>query len=78
MNLKPLGANQTEVYTDKVIVLFSYQTPVAYLDNSTGKTYRTSKYWSKTTTKHINKWLGADCGELIDQGKLDRLIVEVA
>jgi hypothetical protein len=55
MKLTPLASNMTEVEIGDKTVLFSYKIPVAYHD-STG-VYRTNKYWSKTTSKHINKWL---------------------
>ena len=61
MNLTPLAANMTEVtINDKLTVLFSYKTPVAVMvDEGLGYVfYRTSKRWSNTTTRHINKWLG--------------------
>lgn len=56
MKLKVIGSNMTEVelhgYTT---VFFSYNTPVAAWLN--GNFYVTDKHWSRTTTKHINKWL---------------------
>ena len=60
MILSPLGSNQTELNTDGVVILFSYKTPVAaMIDEGLGFVfYRTSKKWSVTTSRHINKWLG--------------------
>lgn len=56
MELNTLGSNQTEViFNDNTVVFFSYKTPVAAWVN--GKFYRTSKKWSVTTSRHINKWL---------------------
>lgn len=56
MKLKPLGANQNEVtLADGTVILFSYETPVAATQN--GMAYRTEKHWSRTTSKHINRWL---------------------
>ncbi len=57
MKLTPLGANQTEVSINNgTQIFFSYRTPVAaYLPD---KGYvRTDRFWSKTTSRHINKWL---------------------
>ena len=57
MKLTPLGANQTEVSINNgTQIFFSYRTPVAaYLPD---KGYvRTERFWSKTTSRHINKWL---------------------
>ena len=56
MRLKPLGANQTTITTNTgMTILFSYETPVACIVN--GEAFRTDKQWSRTTSKHINKWL---------------------
>ncbi len=57
LKLKSIAKNQTEVtLNDETTVFFSYETPVA-AKLSTGVTIRTSKKWSPTTTRHINKWL---------------------
>ena len=61
MQLTPLASNMTEVETDLGRVLFSYRTPVAaYVygkDGFGGGVVRTKKWWSVTTSRHINKWL---------------------
>jgi len=57
MKLNPIAANMNEVKTDGFTILFSYKTPVACVDHSSEWFYRTSKKWSNTTTRHINKWL---------------------
>mgnify|MGYP003321587241 CR=1 FL=1 len=57
MKLTPIAANQNEVsINDGTQIFFSYRTPVAaYLPE---KGYvRTNKFWSVTTSRHINKWL---------------------
>jgi hypothetical protein len=55
MNLKVWGLNKTEIGTRSWSVFFSYNTPVGIIiDNSV---YITDKFWSKTTSKHINWWL---------------------
>ena len=79
MKLTPIKANMTEVEIGNKRVLFSYQTPVAYEDLENGGYYKTTKFWSKTTTRHINKWLpNDDLGvNEIDQIKLDNLLNEV-
>jgi hypothetical protein len=43
--------------TPDYILLFSYSTPVACYNKHTLDYSRTSKKWSMTTTRHINKWL---------------------
>ena len=58
MKLTPIAANQTEVsYNNGLQVFFSYRTPVAAYVPSQGY-IRTDKFWSTTTSRHINKWLG--------------------
>ena len=56
LQLKQIASNMTELTVEGMVVLFSYQTPVAALLPS-GRYVKTSKKWSPTTTKHINKWL---------------------
>ncbi len=74
MKLTPIAANQTEVsFTNGTQVFFSYKTPVAaYLPE---KGYvRTEKFWSVTTSRHINKWLKNVTNVTeIDQAVLDNL-----
>lgn len=73
MRLKVLGQNKTEVEINgNTTVLFSYNTPVAALVN--GLFFRTEKNWSKTTTKHINQWLGDSKAELAPQSYFDDLM----
>ena len=57
MKLTPIAANQNEVeFTNGTQVFFSYKTPVAAYCPSQGY-IKTAKYWSVTTSRHINKWL---------------------
>lgn len=62
MNLKPLGANKTQLTLEKsghdIEILFSYETPVAALvyENGNWHQYKTDKFWSRTTSRHINSW----------------------
>lgn len=58
MKLNPIGSNQTELTLTNVVILFSYKTPVAAIIRSTGEAFRTAHKWSRTTSKHINSWLG--------------------
>jgi len=53
-------------------ILFSYSTPVACFIPNMGY-YRTNKYWSRTTTKHINKWIIGK-SNTIEQSALDMMI----
>lgn len=67
MNLKSIGANQTEINVNGVIILFSYSTPVAAFVSSIAEIpagwYKTNKKYSKTTTKHINQWYSGEYQE---------------
>ena len=57
MQLTPIAANQTQLnLNDGTEVFFSYKTPVAAYCPSKGY-IRTAKFWSVTTSRHINKWL---------------------
>ncbi len=75
MQLTPIASNMTEVETEDARILFSYKTPVAaYVF---GKGYvKTDKFWSVTTSRHINKWMGSqtakDCALML-QSDLDNL-----
>ena len=59
MQLTPLANNMTEVETDLGRVLFSYRTPVAAYVFGRGYV-KTEKWYSVTTTRHINKWINMD------------------
>ena len=56
MKIIPIGPNQTKVETEKGEILISYKTPVA-LCSMYGKLLVTEGKHSKTTFRHINKWL---------------------
>lgn len=73
MKIKNLGANKTELrLEDGTLVFFSYSTPVAACLAS-GGFIRTSEYYSRTTTKHINAWLGGAKAVEVPQAELDTL-----
>lgn len=57
MKLQQKGSNQTELTLNDWYVLFSYQTPVVAIRRSTDTLYVTEKHWSRTTSRHINKYL---------------------
>lgn len=80
MSLSPIASNMTEVEIGDKTILFSYKTPVAYHQAGVGY-FKTNKYWSKTTSRHINKWLNmngfsGDMDKLssVDQVTLDNLV----
>lgn len=78
MNLRQLGSNKTEVtFTDGTTVFFSYETPVAFRDTE-GNYYRTEKFYSVTTSKHINQWLaskGDPCFDVVPQASINERAV---
>lgn len=81
MKLTPIGPNQTEVELttasgDTVTLFFSYETLVALHIEGSG-TFKTAKYWSKTTSRHINQWLklhGDAPSKNVEQDILEALV----
>ena len=59
MRLTPIGTNQTEVETADARIFFSYRTPVAAYVFGRGFV-RSEDFFSTTTRRHINKWIGTD------------------
>ena len=59
MRLTPIAANQTEVETADARIFFSYSTPVAAYVFGRGFV-RSQEFFSTTTSRHINKWIGTD------------------
>jgi len=73
MKIRPIGPNQTELIIEGVgAIFFSYQTPVAA--NLSGTLYKTTKKWSTTTSKHINKWLAGERADEMPQDFFDSLL----
>ncbi len=75
MNLRPIASNQTELALPcGAVVLFSYSTPVAAMLPS-GQYIRTEKFWSVTTSRHLNKWLisVSDSVKMVPQEELYNL-----
>ena len=72
MRLQPIASNMTQVdFNNGYQVLFSYKTPVACLSDN--GYYRTSKKWSVTTSRHINKWLDGVLAKDQPQAYFDQL-----
>ena len=59
MRLTPIATNQTEVETKDARIFFSYSTPVAAYVFGRGYV-RSQEFFSVTTSRHINKWIGVD------------------
>ena len=73
MKLKQLASNTNELVINGKRILISYETPVAtitecVMPNGGHQVVAevTDKKWSRTTSKHINKWF---CASDIDQTK---------
>ena len=73
MQLTPIASNMTEVETSEARILFSYRTPVAAYVFGEGFV-RTEKWWSVTTSRHINKWLDGGTAKEVSQTYLDKLV----
>ena len=73
MKLKKLGNNVTLIKYDDGEVLFSYETPVAALDYKTHEYFRTDKFWSVTTSRHINQWLQGVEAQTVSQDDLYKM-----
>jgi len=74
MKIEKINTNVTKVYLKGWTVLFSYNTPVAAVEVSTWKFYRTSEFHSVTTSKHINQWLESRIAEEKPQSFFDQLV----
>lgn len=74
MKIKNIGSNQIQISVDDgTEVLVSYSTPVAAFVPGQGYV-RTEKFWSNTTSKHINRWIGSYKAKSVPQETLDDLI----
>ena len=75
MQLNPVGSNMNEVVIEGKYILFSYKTPVAGWDESGA--FRTEDFFSVTTSKHINKYLGGkDVGRKVSQKFIEELVIQ--
>ena len=78
MILRQLGSNQTELSLNNGnSIFFSYETPVAGFDAEDGF-FKTETYYSKTTSRHINAYLGdVEASEVPDQYIVDLVNFDV-
>ena len=74
MNVSRIGNNQTVIDLSNCTVLVSYTTPVAA--RSGGVAYRTDKYHSATTSRHINAWLQGWNAKTMPQAWFDQLLAD--
>ncbi len=74
LEVQSVGSNMSELRVNGTVFLFSYKTPVAYEDISTGTCYHTNEFFSKTTSKHINKWLAGRKSHELEQHQIETLL----
>jgi len=73
LNIKKVGSNMSELEVGGKSILFSYQTPVAGWDDNGA--FRSEDFFSVTTSKHINKYLGGkDIGRKVPQSYIEGLV----
>lgn len=75
MKLTVLGDNETEIFDqiNGLSVLFSYDTPVA-AQLPSGRYVKTEEYHSRTTSRHINKWLNGSEAQREPQSFFDTIM----
>lgn len=79
IHIRQIASNMTEVHTPRHVVLFSFETPVAALNVTSGRYYVTRARTSPTTAKHITKWLptkGVAPHQYIEQREIERIASE--
>ena len=74
MKLRRIGYNQTVVeYNNGSEVFFSYDTPVAAKTENYNY-FRTEDFYSKTTSRHINKYLDGVIAKKVTQQTINNLV----
>ena len=73
MKIKPLGRTSHERIFQNMTIFYSYSTPICI--KFYGQTLVTSQYYSRTTTRHIRKYIQHEPNvEYVDQEIIDNLI----
>ena len=76
MKLHSYATNRTLLtFDDGTEVFFSYETPVAGYSNNLGYV-KTDEWYSSTTTRHINKYLGDLKHTVVSHSVIDDLLKE--
>jgi hypothetical protein len=75
VQVEVLGTNQTSLFLPNATVFLSYETPVAVYDRNQHAYFRTDQFWSNTTSKHINRWLGGREAQKVSQDVIDSYLV---
>jgi len=75
MEIKKAGSNMTELRLGNgTTVLFSYETPVAA--GTVDGWFKTEQHYSRTTSKHITKWLEGIKPQVKPQSFFNNLVGE--
>jgi len=80
MNIRTIQNNLTVCAFDNgAEIAYSYETPVAGFSPGLGY-FRTSQKFSVTTSRHVNKYLGATCGKVttLEQAAIAAFAASVA
>tara|TARA_R100000742_G_C4260822_1_gene78619 strand:+ start:628 stop:879 length:252 start_codon:yes stop_codon:yes gene_type:complete len=77
MKLQSLAQNRTVLIFNNgtTEIFFSYETPVAGYSDKLGY-IKTDQWYSSTTTRHINKYLGDLKHSVVSQSVIDDLLKE--
>ena len=77
MKLQSIAHNRTLLIFNNGIteILFSYETPVAGYSDKLGY-IKTDQWYSSTTTRHINKYLGDTKHTVVSQSVINDLLKE--
>ena len=76
MKLHSFATNRTLLsFADGTEVFFSYSTPVAGYKPNVGHV-KTNRWYSSTTTRHINKYLDGNFALNVEQDTINNLIGE--
>ena len=77
MELKSIATNRTVLIFNNgtTEIFFSYETPVAGYSDKLGYV-KTDKWYSSTTTRHINKYLGDLKHSVVSQSVINDLLKE--
>jgi len=74
--IENVKSNMIKVFSDSKTIMYSYDTPVVVFLLSTMQYYKTTEFFSVTTSKHINQFLdGIDKSRIVSvsQSELENL-----
>lgn len=74
MQLKFLMHRAHTLETNDLVILLSYQDPVAYYDKLTKERFKSSDALTITTKKHIRTWANGEKCQEIEQSELNKLL----